>query len=148
MCSPIDVRSNLTSDRDRQLEKLLQGNYYLYRSALEGYRSYLHAYNSYANKKIFDINALDLQTVSKSFGFVTPPKVSISPGSGSESSGKKRKRDHLHLESDNEDEGGQAESSSGPSRTRSKARQIEQLGRKKVAKQHFRKEAVDSGWSR
>ncbi|RPD67784.1 DEAD-domain-containing protein [Lentinus tigrinus ALCF2SS1-7] len=146
------VASHRVSQVQTQLEKLLQGNYYLYRSALEGYRSYLHAYNSYANKKIFDINALDLQKVGKSFGFVTPPKVSIapSPGSGSNVPGRKRKRGDSHLESDSEEESGDGEAASapGPSRTHSKARQIEQLGRKKVAKQHFRKQSVDGGWSR
>ena len=143
-----DARVDLTSDG--QLEKLLQGNYYLYRSALEGYRSYLHAYNSYANKKIFDINALDLQKVGKSFGFVTPPKVSIapSPGSGANVSGKKRKRGDPHLESEEESEDGEAAFAPARSNMRSKARQVEQLGRKKVARQHFRKQSVSSGWSR
>ncbi|TFK84395.1 DEAD-domain-containing protein [Polyporus arcularius HHB13444] len=100
------VASSRVSQVQTQLEKLLQGNYYLYRSAIEGYRSYLHAYQSYANKKIFDINALDLHKVGKSFGFVTPPKVSIAaaPGSGQETFGKKRKREHLHLDSEHESE--------------------------------------------
>ncbi|OSD02517.1 DEAD-domain-containing protein [Trametes coccinea BRFM310] len=131
-----------------QLEKLLQGNYYLYRSALDGYRAYLHAYNSYANKKIFDINALDLQKVAMSFGFATPPKVSIgSPGSGAQASGKKRKRDQSHLDSEESDGGEDMPAACRP-RSNNKARQIEQLGRKKVEKQHFRKQSVDTGWSR
>ncbi|KAI0350204.1 P-loop containing nucleoside triphosphate hydrolase protein [Trametes cingulata] len=67
----------------QQLEKLLQGNYYLHRSALDSYRSYLHAYNPYANKRFFDINDLDPQKVAKSFGFATSPKVSIAPSPGS-----------------------------------------------------------------
>ncbi|KAI0717542.1 P-loop containing nucleoside triphosphate hydrolase protein [Cerioporus squamosus] len=145
------VASSCVYQVQTQLEKLLQGNYYLYRLALEGYRSYLHIYNSYANKKIFDINALNLQKVSKSFGFVTLPKVSIapSPGSGQESSGKKRKRDHLHLESESKSafEDGEVDPALGPSRTHNKVRQIKQLGRKKVARQHYRNQAVDSGWS-
>ncbi|KAI0745252.1 P-loop containing nucleoside triphosphate hydrolase protein [Earliella scabrosa] len=145
------VASNRVSQvQTQQLEKLLQGNYYLYRSALEGYRSYLHAYNSYANKKIFDINALDLQKVGKSFGFVTPPKVSIapSPGSGANSFGRKRKRGDPHLESEEESEDGEAAFAPARSSMHSKARQVEQLGRKKVARQHFRKQSVSSGWSR
>ncbi|KAG4303527.1 hypothetical protein PCK1_000045 [Pneumocystis canis] len=82
-----------------QLEKLISKNYYLNKSAKEGYRSYLHAYASYALKSIFDINNLDLAKVAKSFGFTTPPSVNINVGSGGKSSRKysrsfKRKHDN------------------------------------------------------
>ncbi|KAI0073567.1 DEAD-domain-containing protein [Panus rudis PR-1116 ss-1] len=144
------VASLRISQIQSQLEKLLQGNYYLYRSALDGYRSYLHAYNSYANKKIFDINALDLEKVAKSFGFATPPRVSITSnlGTGSEVFEKKRKHDHTQLESEEEVEIEETASAPAPSRGHNKARQVEQLGMKKVAKQVFRKQSFDSGWSR
>ncbi|CCJ28487.1 unnamed protein product, partial [Pneumocystis jirovecii] len=69
-----------------QLEKLISKNYYLNRSAKDGYRSYLQAYSSYALKSIFDVNNLDLAKVAKSFGFATPPSVNINVGSGSKSS--------------------------------------------------------------
>ncbi|KAI8618347.1 P-loop containing nucleoside triphosphate hydrolase protein [Chytriomyces sp. MP71] len=58
-----------------QLEKLVSKNYYLHKSATDGYRSYLQAYASHALKKVFDVTALDLQKVAKAFGFTVPPKV-------------------------------------------------------------------------
>ncbi|KAJ3063055.1 ATP-dependent RNA helicase [Podochytrium sp. JEL0797] len=58
-----------------QLEKLVAKNYYLHKSATDGYRSYLQAYASHALKKVFDVAALDLQKVAKAFGFSVPPKV-------------------------------------------------------------------------
>ncbi|KAJ3198032.1 ATP-dependent RNA helicase [Entophlyctis luteolus] len=58
-----------------QLEKLVSKNYYLHKSATDGYRSYLQAYASHALKKVFDVTALDLQKVAKAFGFSVPPKV-------------------------------------------------------------------------
>ena len=47
-----------------------------------------------------------------------------------------------------ESEDGEAAFAPARSSMRSKARQVEQLGRKKVARQHFRKQSVSSGWSR
>ncbi|KAI0082247.1 DEAD-domain-containing protein [Panus rudis PR-1116 ss-1] len=79
-----------------QLEKLLQKNYFLHKSAQDGYRSYLQAYASYSLKKIFDVNKLDLAKVGKSFGFSVPPRVNVNIGGGAGGtgrSGKKRRRD-------------------------------------------------------
>ncbi|KAG0244356.1 P-loop containing nucleoside triphosphate hydrolase protein [Mortierella sp. GBAus27b] len=64
-----------------QLEKLVEKNYYLNKSARDGFRSYLQSYASYAQKNIFDVNKLDLVKVGKAFGFTVPPKVNISVGS-------------------------------------------------------------------
>jgi ATP-dependent RNA helicase DDX18/HAS1 len=63
-----------------QLEKLINQNYYLNKSAKEGYRSYLHAYASHSLRTIFDVNKLDLAKVAKSFGFPTPPRIDITLG--------------------------------------------------------------------
>lgn len=63
-----------------QLEKLIEKNYYLNKSAKEAYRSYLQAYASHSLKKIFDINELDLKKVAASFGFTVPPNVNITIG--------------------------------------------------------------------
>ncbi len=60
-----------------QLERLVEKNYYLHKSARDAYRSYLLAYASHSHKHIFDVHALDLQKVSKSFGFTVPPKVNL-----------------------------------------------------------------------
>lgn len=43
-----------------QLEKLIGQNYYLNRSAKDGYRSYLQAYASHSLRSIFDVHKLDL----------------------------------------------------------------------------------------
>ncbi|CAH3121399.1 unnamed protein product, partial [Pocillopora meandrina] len=54
-----------------QLEKLIEKNHYLHKSAREAYRSYLQAYASHQHKSIFNVNALDLQRVAPAFGFVS-----------------------------------------------------------------------------
>lgn len=60
-----------------QLEKLIEKNYYLHKSAREAYRSYLQAYASHQHKSIFNVNALDLQRVAPAFGFTVPPRVNL-----------------------------------------------------------------------
>jgi ATP-dependent RNA helicase DDX18/HAS1 len=55
----------------------VEKNYYLNRSARDGYRSYLQSYASHSLKNIFDVNALDLQKVAKAFGFTVPPSVNV-----------------------------------------------------------------------
>ncbi|KAG0372215.1 ATP-dependent RNA helicase [Mortierella sp. AD032] len=85
---PTSKISNVQS----QLEKLVEKNYYLNKSARDGYRSYLQSYASYAQKGTFDVNKLDLVKVAKAFGFSVPPKVNISVGSvkGSKESANKK----------------------------------------------------------
>ncbi|MCJ1426112.1 ATP-dependent RNA helicase ddx18 [Sticta canariensis] len=63
-----------------QLEKLIGQNYYLNKSAKDGYRSYLQAYASHSLRSVFDVHKLDLIKVAKSFGFQTPPRVDITLG--------------------------------------------------------------------
>eukprot|EP00741_Cyanophora_paradoxa_P000732 tig00000441_g705.t1 len=66
-----------------QLERLMEKNYYLHKSARDAYRSYLQAYASHSLKDIFNVHALDLQKVARSFGFSVPPKVNLNiMGSG------------------------------------------------------------------
>ena len=60
-----------------QLERLIEKNYYLHRSARDGFRSYLLSYASHSLKPVFNVEKLDLQRVAKSFGFSTPPGVSL-----------------------------------------------------------------------
>lgn len=60
-----------------QLEKLIEKNYFLHKSAQEGYKSYIRAYASHSLKSIFDVNTLDLQKVALSFGFKVPPYVDL-----------------------------------------------------------------------
>jgi ATP-dependent RNA helicase DDX18/HAS1 len=63
-----------------QLEKLIGQNYYLNKSAKDGYRSYLQAYASHSLRSIFNVQKLDLMKVAKSFGFSAPPRVDLTLG--------------------------------------------------------------------
>jgi ATP-dependent RNA helicase DDX18/HAS1 len=72
--------SNKIANVQSQLEKLVEKNYYLHKSATDGYRSYLQAYASHSLKKVFDVTALDLVKVAKAFGFTVPPKVNLMIG--------------------------------------------------------------------
>lgn len=61
-----------------QLEKLIEKNYFLHKSAQEAYKAYIRAYDSHSLKQIYDVNNLDLSKVSLSFGFKVPPFVDLS----------------------------------------------------------------------
>ena len=74
-----------------QLENLVAKNYYLNKSAKDGFRSYLQSYASHSLKKIFDINALDLVKIGKAYGFTVPPKVNLTIGSSQRTDRKARK---------------------------------------------------------
>ncbi|KAJ5172946.1 ATP-dependent RNA helicase has1 [Penicillium capsulatum] len=63
-----------------QLEKLIGQNYYLNKSAKDGYRAYLQAYASHSLRSVFDVHKLDLVKVAKGFGFSTPPRIDIQLG--------------------------------------------------------------------
>ncbi|KAK5164803.1 ATP-dependent RNA helicase [Saxophila tyrrhenica] len=67
-------------DIQSQLEQLIGKNYYLNKSAKDGYRSYLQAYASHSLRSAFNVQKLDLVKVAKSFGFPTPPRVDINLG--------------------------------------------------------------------
>lgn len=87
-----------------QLEKLIAKNYLLHQSARDGFRAYLQAYASYSLKKIFDVNALDLVKVGKSFGFPVPPKVNISVGTSLKTTKKRKPGQTTSDEEDEEDD--------------------------------------------
>jgi len=59
------------------LEKLIEKNYFLHKSAQDGYKAYVRAYASHGLKTIFNVNSLDLQKVALSFGFKVPPFVHL-----------------------------------------------------------------------
>lgn len=65
-----------------QLEKLIASNYFLNKSAKDGYKSYLQAYSSHSLRSVFDVNKLDLVKVAKAFGFAVPPRVDVTLGAG------------------------------------------------------------------
>lgn len=60
-----------------QLEKLIEKNYFLHKSAQEAYKSYIRAYASHSLKNIYEVNNLDLKKVALSFGFKVPPYVDL-----------------------------------------------------------------------
>jgi ATP-dependent RNA helicase DDX18/HAS1 len=78
--------STKVANVQKQLEKLVESNYYLNRTARDAYRSYLLSYASHANRDIFNVHALDLQAVGKAFGFTAPPRVDIAFGKEKSSS--------------------------------------------------------------
>lgn len=65
------------SNIQSQMERLIEKNYYLHKSARDGYRSYLQAYASHSLKSVFNVNNLDLQQVARAFGFAVPPSVNL-----------------------------------------------------------------------
>eukprot|EP00190_Bangiopsis_sp_CCMP1999_P007041 CAMPEP_0198723246 /NCGR_PEP_ID=MMETSP1475-20131203/786_1 /TAXON_ID= ORGANISM="Unidentified sp., Strain CCMP1999" /NCGR_SAMPLE_ID=MMETSP1475 /ASSEMBLY_ACC=CAM_ASM_001111 /LENGTH=616 /DNA_ID=CAMNT_0044484309 /DNA_START=15 /DNA_END=1865 /DNA_ORIENTATION=+ len=71
------------SNVQAQLERVIEKNYYLNKSAKDAYRSYLQAYASHSMKDIFNVHGLDLIATAKSFCFTTPPSVNLNlMGSG------------------------------------------------------------------
>lgn len=60
------------------MEKLIEKNYFLHKSAQEAYKSYIRAYASHSLKNIYEVNNLDLKKVALSFGFKVPPYVDLS----------------------------------------------------------------------
>jgi ATP-dependent RNA helicase DDX18/HAS1 len=68
---------NKLANVQSQLERLVEKNYYLHTAAKEAFRSYILAYNSHQHKDTFDVHALDLKAVARSFGFAAPPRVNI-----------------------------------------------------------------------
>lgn len=125
-----------------QLEKLLSNNYYLHQSAREGYRSYLQSYASYSLKKIFDVKKLDLQKVGKAFGFTVPPRVNVNMGEQPSGNDKKRKGFEAKSESEEEDTPGSRSMTRNNGRDQGKERRKEQLGKKQVDKEVYRKEKI------
>ncbi|KAK6824652.1 ATP-dependent RNA helicase HAS1 [Apiospora arundinis] len=75
-----DFPSNKIVNIQSQLEKLVSQNYYLNKSAKDGFKAYIHAYSSHSLRSIFDVNKLDLAKVAKSFGFSAPPRIDIQLG--------------------------------------------------------------------
>ncbi|XP_030850315.1 ATP-dependent RNA helicase HAS1 [Strongylocentrotus purpuratus] len=72
-----DFSWSKVSDIHSQLEKLIEKNYFLHRSAQEAYKGYVRSYDAHSLKNIYDVNTLDLQKVAKSFGFKVPPSVDL-----------------------------------------------------------------------
>ncbi|XP_077583934.1 ATP-dependent RNA helicase DDX18 [Stigmatopora nigra] len=78
------------SDIQSQMEKLIEKNYFLHKSAQDAYKCYLRAYESHSLKQIFSVKTLDLTMVAMSFGFKVPPFVDLDLNSSKGSRLKKR----------------------------------------------------------
>ncbi|PNJ58661.1 DDX18 isoform 1 [Pongo abelii] len=87
--SEFDFSWSKISDIQSQLEKLIEKNYFLHKSAQEAYKSYIRAYDSHSLKQIFNVNNLNLPQVALSFGFKVPPFVDLNINSNE---GKQKKR--------------------------------------------------------
>lgn len=59
------------------MEKIISTNYYLNRSAKEGFAGYIRSYAAHALKDIFSIHDLDVQNVAKAFGLPSVPYVDM-----------------------------------------------------------------------
>ncbi|XP_061579027.1 ATP-dependent RNA helicase DDX18 [Cololabis saira] len=75
--SEFDFSWSKISDIQSQLEKLIEKNYYLHKSAQEAYKSYVRAYDSHSLKQIYSVNTLNLPMVALSFGFKVVPYVDL-----------------------------------------------------------------------
>lgn len=85
--------ANKVANVQSQLQRLIEKNYYLNKSARDAYRSYLLAYASHAHRDIFNVHQLDLQAVGAAFGFTTPPRVDLPLSEkGDRSQGRKQGR--------------------------------------------------------
>jgi ATP-dependent RNA helicase DDX18/HAS1 len=126
----------------KQLEKLINKNYYLHQSARDGFRSYLSAYAAYSLKGIYDIHRLDLAKVGKAFGFAVPPAVNLPMGQ-SLKSGRKRSA---------EDAGDEEGKMVSRSEVKGRDRRKEDLTRKQLEREKYRNAAVPRDgniqWSR
>ena len=118
--------------------------------AADGFRSYLQSYASYSHKKIFDVNKLDLVKVGKAYGFSVPPRVNLNIMGNASQNNKRRHRDSD--DSEEEEEQSKKPRSDGGGR---KDKRVEQLGKRKVEKEKYRKEKIGNGkngggtqWSR
>lgn len=77
-----------------QLEKLISKNYYLHKTAQEGFKAYVRAYASHKQKSIFDVAKLDVTKVAKSFGFAVAPYVDINVLSNKSKQGRTGRQDY------------------------------------------------------
>merc|ERR1740121_831288 len=68
---------NKLSNVQSSLQKLINTNYYLHKSARDAFRSYILSYASHSLKDSFDVHELDLQAIGQAFGFTTPPRVNM-----------------------------------------------------------------------
>ncbi|EDR22062.1 ATP-dependent RNA helicase has1, putative [Entamoeba dispar SAW760] len=72
-----EVPEKKIANIQRELEKLVEKNYYLNTEAKDGYKAYIMAYNSRSLKDVFNVNDIDIGGIALSFGLTNPPKVQL-----------------------------------------------------------------------
>lgn len=82
--------TNKVANVNSQLQRLIEKNYYLNRTARDAYRSYILAYASHSHRDIFNVHNLDLQGVGISFGFTSPPRVDLALSAKGGSGGRRK----------------------------------------------------------
>eukprot|EP01064_Diplonema_japonicum_P024522 TRINITY_DN3510_c2_g1_i2.p1 TRINITY_DN3510_c2_g1~~TRINITY_DN3510_c2_g1_i2.p1 ORF type:complete len:573 (+),score=185.56 TRINITY_DN3510_c2_g1_i2:56-1774(+) len=88
-CSQYDFKTEkLSKQVQLTLEKLVEKNYYLHKSAREAYRAYLLAYASHQMQEVFSVGDLDLMKVARSVGLKDAPAIDFNLV---EQGGKKKK---------------------------------------------------------
>lgn len=91
------------SNIQQQLEKLIEKNFFLHKSAKDGYRSYIQAYASHQQKNIFNVGSLDLQKVAHSYGFRVPPSVNLNVHSSKSADKQVKSRNKMRQYGQNRD---------------------------------------------
>ncbi|KAK3770863.1 hypothetical protein RRG08_036463 [Elysia crispata] len=75
-----------------QLEKLISKNFYLHKTAQEGFKAYIRAYASHKQKGIFDVTKIDVTKAAKAFGFSVAPYVDLHVGNSKRQEGRHGKQ--------------------------------------------------------
>ena len=74
-----DFPANKVLNVSSQLMQLVEHNYYIHKSSVEAFKSYLLSYASHSHKDIFNVHNIDLQALAKAFGLAVPPRVNHLP---------------------------------------------------------------------
>lgn len=75
--NPIEVQQGKILNIQKQLEKLMNRNYFLASSGRLAFKSYLYSYMKHRHREFFDVHKLDQSKVAKSFGFDRPPVIDL-----------------------------------------------------------------------
>ena len=82
----------LDSKISAEISKLVENNYYLKKGATDAFRSYLQSYASQSMKDVYDVYALDVAKVARSFGLEKAPIVDLGLSQSSLKRERARKR--------------------------------------------------------
>ncbi|RYG92450.1 DUF4217 domain-containing protein, partial [archaeon] len=103
-----DFPANKILNVSSQLMQLVEHNYYIHKSSVEAFKSYLLSYASHSHKDIFNVHNIDLQALAKAFGLAVPPRVNHLPFSIKGKSTGKIEGNAVKSEANGAGEGGQS----------------------------------------